>query len=164
MASCTRCKRALKDPASVQRGYGPICWAKHQADIEKEEKEMEDRFIDAPRDESIVMLRDGKGVATNVPHVVTHHSPTGFEFGYGGSGPADLALNILEVVLHDIGYKGAITKDTWKKEPCFKLAWSLHQAFKWDFVANMDRQGGSIKTNDIVAWIHQHEPMVGDLS
>lgn len=23
------------------------------------------------------------------------HSPTGFEFGYGGSGPADLALSIL---------------------------------------------------------------------
>ena len=29
-----------------------------------------------------------------VPHVV-HHSPTGMEFGYAGSGPADLALSLL---------------------------------------------------------------------
>jgi hypothetical protein len=29
-----------------------------------------------------------------VPHIV-HHSPTGMEFGYAGSGPADLALSLL---------------------------------------------------------------------
>ncbi len=29
-----------------------------------------------------------------VPHLV-HHSPTGMEFGYAGSGPADLALSLL---------------------------------------------------------------------
>lgn len=28
-------------------------------------------------------------------HRIVYHSPTGFEFGYAGSGPADLALNIL---------------------------------------------------------------------
>jgi hypothetical protein len=34
----------------------------------------------------------------SLPHVlenVGHHSPDGFEMGYGGSGPADLALTIL---------------------------------------------------------------------
>ena len=33
-------------------------------------------------------------VAYHLPHVV-FHSPTGFECGYGGSGPADLALSIM---------------------------------------------------------------------
>lgn len=34
------------------------------------------------------------GVAYPLPHLV-HHSPTGFEWGYGGSGPADLARSIV---------------------------------------------------------------------
>lgn len=34
------------------------------------------------------------GSREKVAHVVWH-SPTGFEYGYGGSGPADLALSIL---------------------------------------------------------------------
>lgn len=25
---CKRCKRPLRDPESVQRGYGAICWVK----------------------------------------------------------------------------------------------------------------------------------------
>ncbi|HML33815.1 DUF6011 domain-containing protein [Sporomusa sphaeroides] len=28
---CGRCRRTLKDPLSVQRGYGPVCWAESQA-------------------------------------------------------------------------------------------------------------------------------------
>lgn len=50
-------------------------------------------------------------------HVVVH-SPTGFCWGYGGSGPADLALSILADYLGDV-----------------KLAERCYQAFKWDFVA-----------------------------
>lgn len=51
----------------------------------------------------VTRLRDGDVVATvdlhgqrtyPLPHLV-HHSPTGFEFGYGGSGPADLARSIV---------------------------------------------------------------------
>lgn len=34
------------------------------------------------------------GIRTNVQRLEYKHSPTGFNFGYGGSGPADLALNI----------------------------------------------------------------------
>lgn len=34
------------------------------------------------------------GVTAQVPQVVWH-SPTGLEYGYGGSGPADMALTIL---------------------------------------------------------------------
>jgi len=46
-----------------------------------------------------------------------YHSPTGFEFGYGGSGPADLARSILW--------------DHLGKEP----SPALYQEFKWSFVA-----------------------------
>jgi hypothetical protein len=33
------------------------------------------------------------------PVVVKHHSPTGFEIGYPGPGPADIALNTMAVCL-----------------------------------------------------------------
>jgi hypothetical protein len=41
-------------------------------------------------------LRTGRSYP--LPHII-HHSPTGFECGYPGSGPADLALSILADLL-----------------------------------------------------------------
>ena len=32
---CDRCNRKLKDPESVERGMGKICYRKHQNDVEK---------------------------------------------------------------------------------------------------------------------------------
>lgn len=32
MIACGRCNRPLKDPKSVERGYGPDCWATIQAE------------------------------------------------------------------------------------------------------------------------------------
>ena len=55
-------------------------------------------------------LAEVGGVFTNVPHIVTHHSPTGFEFGYGGSGPADLALNVCQAYLNMQDYRGRKSK------------------------------------------------------
>ncbi|CAB3754173.1 DUF6166 domain-containing protein [Paraburkholderia humisilvae] len=37
-------------------------------------------------------------IRANVPHVRLH-SPTGYECGYPGSGPADLALSVLHALL-----------------------------------------------------------------
>jgi hypothetical protein len=49
--------------------------------------------------EDIILWRDKNGRAcVNIPHSIIYHSPCGFEWGYGGSGPADLALNILYAV------------------------------------------------------------------
>ena len=52
------------------------------------------------RDGDIFLRRlpTGDGVV-NVPVRVMHHSPSGIEWGYAGSGPADLALNILDLYL-----------------------------------------------------------------
>jgi len=60
----------------------------------------------------VVVMVDDKPLKHRV-----HHSPTGFEWGYGGSGPADLARSILW------DYLG--------KEP----APALYQSFKEQFVA-----------------------------
>ena len=88
---------------------------------------------------------------TNVPHHVTHHSPTGYEWGYGGSGPADLALNVLETTLLELDYKGPRTK-CWHGN-CFQLAWDLHQKFKWDFIANALHDGKVIPWQTVKDWI-----------
>lgn len=67
------------------------------------------------------------GCFTNVPHLVVEHSPSGFEWGYGGSGPADLALNVCQAYLMKIGYEGEKTQCF--DGQCFSLAWVLHQDF-----------------------------------
>lgn len=67
---------------------------------------------------------------TNVWHQWVWHSPTGFEWGYLGSGPADLALNILLRYL----------KRDW--------AAKLHQQFKEEFIAVLPRDMGTVYTLD----------------
>lgn len=84
----------------------------------------------------IICSRDRSGTArVNIPQTIVYHSPAGFEFGYGGSGPADLALNILaRFTDHD-------------------TAFELHQRFKWAFVARLPEAGGRIAASDVEVWI-----------
>lgn len=37
-STCKRCNRVLKGSASVNRGYGPVCWKKVQLDGEEQRK------------------------------------------------------------------------------------------------------------------------------
>lgn len=107
------------------------------------------KFVDGPAD-----LEKVGGVVTNVPHLVVHHSPDGFEFGYGGSGPADLALNICQLYLNMSGYQGQTVKcydgNAWQ------LAFALHQELKRDIVAAVPRTGVSIPFSVIDAWFQEH--------
>jgi len=96
-------------------------------------------------------LLSANSIFTNVPHLVVHHSPDGFQFGYGGSGPADLALNILEYTLASMGHTGENTNCYSGK--CFLLAWKLHQKFKWEMIATMHSAANSISYTDVVKWI-----------
>jgi Family of unknown function (DUF6166) len=67
---------------------------------------------------------------------IANHSPTGFEWGYGGSGPAQLALAILVAVLGDD-----------------RMALRLHQNFKWDVIARLERdQDWTITEQDVRDW------------
>ena len=67
---------------------------------------------------------------------ICRHSPDGFEWGYGGSGPSDLALSIL------IDAVGPV------------LAEQYYQQFKWSFIANQPREGFEIKLSEVLDFIH----------
>ena len=135
---CSICHRPLSDPESVKRGIGPICWRKILA--KNAQPENPDQHLIPGFDGDVICKRgEGWNISTNVPQFEVHHSPSGFEWGYGGSGPADLALNILMLFTDK------------------KTAYALHQAFKWDFIATMPREGGTIKGEDIKRWIEHHK-------
>lgn len=93
---------------------------------------------------------DETGEVYELPHVV-YHSPTGYEYGYMGSGPADLALSILadffqqskEAALRHIRTGAGDGR-----------AWWLHQAFKAAFIATKDQRqhGFSFSEYKIRMW------------
>ena len=102
--------------------------------------------------------RDADGtLKANMRHLA-HHSPAGFECGYGGSGPADLALSILAAFVPV--EKGERGERLFAGQRCSRFAWAHHQAFKWEFIACLPREGGVIRAADIRAWIEARETRV----
>jgi len=86
----------------------------------------------------VTCYRDVDGVHSNVPQRIVYHSPDGFEWGYGGSGPSDFALNILSVFIGQ------------------EMAYLYHQDFKWKFISGMPHEGGTIKRETILEWIKEN--------
>lgn len=80
-----------------------------------------------------------KRVARLNPHLeVMNKSPTGFAWGYGGSGPSQLAFAILA---HVIGVERA-------KNPM------TFQRFKFEVIAKLDQQKGfKITEDEVKAWV-----------
>jgi hypothetical protein len=74
---------------------------------------------------------------TNVPCRITRHSPSGFEWGYGGSGPADFALNILSVYIGQ------------------EMAEELYQEFKFEIISNLSHYGGTLRREDVMLWVEE---------
>lgn len=64
-----------------------------------------------------------------------NHSPTGFEWGYGGSGPAQLAL--------------ALLADNFDADAAVKH----HQRFKFEVVAGLPREGWQLTSEQVRAWM-----------
>ncbi len=93
-----------------------------------------------PDPDDVVLTRatDGTALAMRrgrpLPHAV-RHSPSGLEWGYHGSGPADLARSVL------LAFCDEVTADR------------LYQAFKAEVVAAVPRAGGVILASDVQAWI-----------
>lgn len=114
-----------------------------------------DLVSDEPITEGAFFRRFPDGIETNIPHLVTHHSPSGYEWGYGGSGPADLALNVLESALIAMGHEGDRV-ECWRGD-CFSLAWRLHQKFKREFIATIPFEGGVIYWPALRAWITEEQ-------
>jgi hypothetical protein len=89
---------------------------------------------------------------------ILKHSPAGFETGYGGSGPADLALSILAdyfgisperitaIKEKSFGYDDSVSHKPLK----------LHQQFKFDFIAPRQLDPGhsyEILGAEIASWL-----------
>lgn len=97
------------------------------------------------------LVRDG---CKSYPlHHCMHHSPDGFEFGYGGSGPADLALSILNDAYSNSSQAIHILSGSVSRQ-----AWDWHQDFKWDFLATkqLDKDSViSITSETINKWLKE---------
>ena len=72
-----------------------------------------------------------------------NHSPDGFEFGYGGSGPAQLALAILADALGDD-----------------ERALNLYQQFKWDIVSRQKVNHWELSKEDVLKYCNKPEPYI----
>jgi len=84
----------------------------------------------------------------DIPHR-EHHSPTGMNYGYAGSGPADLALSILDAALPDDDKTATI----WGRKKVKLTAWLLHQEFKWAYVAKWNpKEVVEITVGEVRAW------------
>lgn len=73
-----------------------------------------------------------------------NHSPTGLEWGYGGSGPAQLALAILADALDDD-----------------ERALGLYQTFKNQVIARLDRNAWKITREQVMTWVEAQEKEYG---
>lgn len=79
---------------------------------------------------AVVERVNAKGERSPLTHYA-HHSPDGFEWGYGGSGPSDLALALLADALGP----EPDTVRIWKGAQVGRRAWHLHQPFRDAYVA-----------------------------
>jgi len=143
------CNRPLKNPIYRKIGMGKICAAKKAIeDSMKREREHDDSRLDDDIRNGIIIRRSPSGqVETNVPHRHTHHSPTGYEYGYAGSGPADLALNCIAAILAELNYKGERVYEfdkPWDGTRPFKFAYAYHQDFKFQFIAPLDPKAAHV--------------------
>ena len=69
---------------------------------------------------------------------VFNHSPTGFSWGYAGSGPAQLALAVL--LKAGVGEERAVR---------------LHQLLKRDLIQNLPQTDFQVEF-DLDGWLHRH--------
>jgi len=81
---------------------------------------------------------DGKRLNLQESLKVRDHSPTGFSWGYGGSGPAQTALAILLALV--------------SKEEALKH----YQSFKWDLISRMSTDNDFTLKLDIDNCIRQY--------
>ena len=85
--------------------------------------------------DDVVLWRTCDGEAhVSVPHAV-RHSTTGVEWGYGGSGPSDLALSVLSALA----------------DP--EAAEALYQRFTREVVASVPEEGGVLRAADVRRWV-----------
>lgn len=86
-----------------------------------------------------VFLANGIEVMPELSQAVYNHSPDGFSWGFGGSGPAQLSLAIMLIFL--------------SKEEALKL----YQDFKWEVIAKFPLdEDFYLSPNNVREWIEKH--------
>ena len=80
-------------------------------------------------------------------------APDGFEWGFSGSGPGDLSLNILNMF---------VPPDTDGKQPvpyyereASRTAWGLHQDFKGAVITRVPWEAATLPGKGIHRWIDE---------
>jgi len=89
----------------------------------------------------VAAVQAGEYEGQEISHPLRHvcrHSPDGFQWGYGGSGPADLALSILTDLIG------------------LERAERLYQDFKWKFIAPVHGDL-ELREDEIRAWVEEAE-------
>lgn len=77
------------------------------------------------------------GTLLDPRHDLYNHSPDGFEWGYGGSGPAQLALAILAKYTND------------------EFAQATYQDFKREFIQTIETDTWTLESKYIMKWAQQ---------
>lgn len=93
---------------------------------------------------SCLVYRDGQLLLPDRSLCVRKHSPAGFEWGYAGSGPAQLALAIL------------------LEETTMGLAASLYMRFKFKVIAKLPHATWVLTSREVQAFIDNETPWVDD--
>lgn len=96
----------------------------------------------------VVTAGEWDGTRTyDLPHH-TRHSPDGFNWGYGGSGSAELARCIL------IDYLGALKEDAAPGQ--LSLVEGAYQDFKAEVVVSLNSDTFELTGNAIYEWLRNH--------
>jgi uncharacterized protein YihD (DUF1040 family) len=95
----------------------------------------------------VTIERDGKPTGSLCHYV--RHSPTGFECGYHGSGPADLARCILidHLDRHSLAERESVIPGVDRH----------YQDFKAEIVAELDRKGFELPAEKIDEWLRSRQ-------
>ncbi len=89
----------------------------------------------------VIVVSDGEEPRPLAPrHDLRNASPTGFAWGYGGSGPCQLAIALLAHALADD-----------------ERAIQLHQQFKWQVVAGLKGGDWELTREQILDWVRDLE-------
>jgi hypothetical protein len=102
------------------------------------------------QDENLVTYKfEGGEFEANLPLFLeeVNHSPTGFEWGYRGSGPAQLAYAILRTYFE--------ISDGLEKEHAIRQAAKFSWKFKEDFVCAWKGDEWEITSDEISFWLDE---------
>ena len=94
----------------------------------------------------VVHVSDGEVIRRQGLKHICRHSPDGFQWGYGGSGPSDLALSLMV----DYFERQGVVEAMREADGCY-------QDFKWDFIAKIFEAEWSITEEEIHQWREERE-------